>query len=265
MKRLRVLRLLRLLRLLLPVLCLQPSLPLRAAEPLPMTFAMQVFPPFITNDNGRQAGFFPDTLRAVCAAMHATCTMEIYPWRRAYAMVLSGSVDGILMLLNTPQRQVDLYMSPAIIQTSYALYAQQQNALRYSVPSDLTGYTVAAYGPSGTSYAAEGLVQRAPGARLEVEIDNPTALRKLRMGRYGAKAVVVINHDLALQLMKPEGDTGLKHVGELQKIEYHIGLSRKKLPQQQVDAFNTTLTDLLRDGTVAAIAKKYGLKAVAVE
>lgn len=156
-------------------------------------------------------------------------------------------------------------MSPPIIQTSYSLYAQQQSPVHYSSPADLAGYTVAAYGPSGTSYAAEGLVQRVQGARLEVEIDNPTALRKLRMGRYGPKAVVVINHDLALQLMKPEGDAGLKQVGELQKIEYHIGLSRKKLPLQQVEAFNAALTQLLRDGTIAAIAKKYGMKAVPAE
>ncbi|CAN7403157.1 ABC transporter substrate-binding protein [Pseudoduganella sp. LjRoot289] len=250
---------------LLKLLFIAWSLPVLAAEPLPMTFAMQVFPPFIIHENGQQSGFFPDTLRAVCTAMHASCTMEVYPQRRAYAMALGGGVDGILMLLNTPQRQVDLYMGPAIVQTAYALYAQQQNPVRYSVPADLAGYTVAAYGPSGTSYAAEGLVNRIPGARLEVEIDNPTALRKLRMGRYGPKAVVFINHDLALHLMKPEGDAGLKQVGELQKIEYHIGLSRKKLPQQQVDTFHATLQQLLRDGTIAAIAKKYGLKAVPSE
>lgn len=253
------------LRLLQLLLLIAICVPARAADPLPMTFSMQIFPPFISVENGRQSGFFPDTLRAVCAAMHASCTMEVYPWRRAYALALGGGVDGILMLLNTPQRQVDLYMTPAIIQTSYSLYAQQQNAVRYTSPADLAGYTVAAYGPSGTSYAAEGLVNRIPGGRLEVEMDNPTALRKLRMGRYGAKAVVVINHDLALQLMKPEGDAGLRQVGELQKIEYHIGLSRKKLPPQQVEAFNATLTQLLRDGTIAAIAKKYGLKAVPAE
>lgn len=252
---------LRLLQLLLVAL----FVPVRAAEPLPMTFAMQIFPPFISVENGLQSGFFPDTLRAVCATMHASCTMEVYPQRRAYAMALGGGVDGILMLLNTPQRQVDLYMGPAIIQTAYALYAQQQNPVRYTAPADLAGYTVAAYGPSGTSYAAEGLVNRIPGARLEVEIDNPTALRKLRMGRYGAKAVVFINHDLALHLMRQEGDAGLKQVGELQKIEYHIGLSRKKLPLQQVEAFNATLQQLLRDGTIAAIAKKYGLKPMPME
>lgn len=233
-----------------------------AAEVQSMTFVMQVFPPLVQSDKGQLSGPFPDILRAVCSAMHAECKQEAYPWRRATAMVLSGEADGILPILKTPQREVDFHMGPPLIQSSYILYAQQQSDIRYSAPEDLAGYTISAYGPSGTSFTAAQLVQRVPGARLEVEIDNQTALRKLRMGRYGSKAVVLINRGLAHYLMQPEGDAGLKQVGELQKTEYYIGLSRKKVPQNQVDAFNATLLQLLRDGTVAAIARKYDLKAV---
>lgn len=232
-----------------------------AAEVLSMTFVMQEFPPFVQYEKGHPSGPFPDILRAVCGAMHAECKQEVYPWRRANAMAQSGAVDGILMLLKTPLREAEYHLGPAVIQSSYVLYAQQQSAVKYSAPEDLAGYTVGAYGPSGTSFSAAQLVKRAPGARLEVEIDNPTALRKLRMGRYGSKAVVVINLELAQYLMRHEGDAGLKQVGELQKTDYYIGLSRKKLSQQQVEAFNATLLQLLRDGTVAAIAKEYGLKA----
>lgn len=232
-----------------------------AADVQSMTFVMQEFPPFVQNDKGRPSGPFPDILRAVCGALQAECKQEVYPWRRANAMAQSGAVDGILMILKTPQREAAYHIGPPLMQSSYVLYAQQQTALNYRTPQDLAGYTVGAYGPSGTSFSAAQLVKRVPGARLEVEIDNPTALRKLRMGRYGSKAVVVINLELAQYLMQPEGDAGLKQVGELQKTDYHIGLSRKKMSQPQAEAFNAALLQLLRDGTVAAIAKKYGLTA----
>lgn len=250
-------------RRLLPLLAVLSSAlaPLAHAAPPPLTFVMQVFPPFNQVKDGQPAGAFPDILREICAAMQTQCKLDIYPWRRAYALAQGGLADGILLLLKTPERDGIFHMGAPVLLSSYVLYAQQHNPLRYTGPADLAGYTISAYGPSGTSYAAADLVQRIPDARLEVEMDNPTALRKLRLGRYGARSVVFINHDLALQLIKQEGGTGLKQVGEVQKIEYHIGLSRKKMSEQQADLFHATLRQLQRDGTVAAIAHKYGLKA----
>lgn len=231
----------------------------RAAPP-PLTFVMQVFPPFNDVKGGQPVGVFPDILRAVCSAMQTQCKLDVYPWRRAYALAQGGKVDGILLLLKTPEREEIFHLGAPVIQSAYVLYAQQHNPVRYTAPADLAGYTIGAYGPSGTSYAAAELVQHIPGARMEVEMDNPTALRKLRLGRYGAKGAVFINQDLALHLMTQEGDAGLKQVGEVQKVEYYIGLSRKKMTEEQAELFHATLRQLQRDGTVAAIAHRHGLK-----
>jgi polar amino acid transport system substrate-binding protein len=232
-----------------------------AGEPPALVFVMQPFPPYTATENGQPSGFFADVMHEVCNSMQARCRIEIYPWRRALAMTMGGGVDGALMVRKTPERLLALHFSPAIVQSSYVLYAQQQSTLRYAGPADLAGYTVAAYGPSGTSRAAEALVQKIPGARFQLEIDNQTALRKLRSGRYGKKAVVVINKDLGQYLLRQEGGAALKQIGELEPVEYYIALSRKRLPQQQVERFNSILLERMRDGTVAAIARKYGLKA----
>ncbi|WP_082552003.1 ABC transporter substrate-binding protein [Massilia sp. Root351] len=250
-------------RLPLLAVLLSALLPAAALAAPPLTFVMQVFPPFNDVKGGQPVGVFPEVLREVCAAMQTECKLEVYPWRRAYALAQSGMADGILLLLKTPQREQIFHMGAPVIQSSYVLYAQQQNPMRYTGPADLAGYTIGAYGPSGTSYAATDLIQAIPDARLEVEMDNPTALRKLRLGRYGAKGAVFINLDLALHLMKQEGDAGLKQVGEVQKVEYYIGLSRKKMSVRQAELFHATLRQLQRDGTVAAIARKHGLKAAA--
>lgn len=232
-----------------------------AAPPPPLTFVMQVFPPFNDLKAGQPVGVFPDILREVCAAMRTECKLEVYPWRRAYALAHGGMVDGILLLLKTPEREEVFHLGAPVIESAYVLYAQQHNPLRYTAPADLAGYTIGAYGPSGTSYAAGDLLRQIPGARLEVEMDNPTALRKLRLGRYGPKGAVFINQDLAQHLMRQEGDAGLKQVGEVQQVEYYIGLSRKKMPAQQAELFHATLRQLQRDGKVAAIAHRHGLKA----
>ena len=249
---------LRMLSLLLP---LMTALSAGAAQPQVLTFVMQPFPPLTTNGTNKPDGFFPEVLQAVCASIKIECKAEVYPWRRAFAMMSGGTADGMLMLLKTPERTVAFNMGPPVLQSAYVLYTAPGTTVRYTSPDDLAGYTVAGYGPSGTSVAAEELGRLAPNSRVEIEVDNQTALRKLRQGRYGGKAVVVINKELGRFLLKQDGDAGLRQIGELKKTEYYIGLSRTRMPPELAERFNQALRQLLRDGTINAIAQKFDVKA----
>jgi len=233
-----------------------------AAPPLQLRFVAQPWPPFIHMENGKLTGPFADIVHTACETLRAQCTIEIFPWRRALQMVTEGEADGLLAILDLPERRQIFHMSPALIRTAYVLYAQQDSTLHDPTPDLLAGYTVASFGPSGTSSVAARLAQAAPNARLQVEIDNDTALRKLRMGRYGSKAVVVINKDLGIWLMQREGDAGLRQVGEVQKITYHLGLSRKRMAPAVKDQLMATLEDMVRSGTVHTIAARYGMQGV---
>jgi polar amino acid transport system substrate-binding protein len=233
-----------------------------AAPPLQLRFVAQPWPPFIHMDNGKLTGPFVDIVHTACESVRAQCTIELFPWRRALQMVTEGEADGLLAILDLPERRQLFHMSPALIRTAYVLYAQQDSTLHDPTPAMLAGYTVAAFGPSGTSSVAARLAQAAPNARLQVEIDNDTALRKLRMGRYGAKAVVLINEDLGIWLMRREGDAGLRQVGEVQKITYHLALSRKRMAPAVAERLMATLEEMVRSGTVHTIAARYGMHGV---
>ena len=63
------------------------------------------FPAFILDDNGKGAGPFPEVVRAVCDSMKIQCTLKVLPWRRAYAMAVTGVVDGIFVLARNPERE----------------------------------------------------------------------------------------------------------------------------------------------------------------
>lgn len=247
------------------VLPLGLALSAGAGEPQVYTFVMQPFPPITTGATGKPDGFFPEVLQAVCGAVKIQCRSMVYPWRRAYAMMTGGSADGMLMLLKTPDRAAAFNMGPPVLQSAYVMYAAPGNQVRYKSPADLAGYTLAGYGPSGTSVATEELGRMVPNSRVEMEVDNQTALRKLRLGRYGSKAVVVINQELGRFLLNQEGDAGLRQIGELKRTEYYIGLSRTRMPPELAERFNQALRVLLRDGTIGAIAQKYQLKAAPPE
>ncbi|GAB2837487.1 hypothetical protein GCM10027277_00340 [Pseudoduganella ginsengisoli] len=237
-------------------------LPALAAPPLHLRFVAQPWPPFIYSDQGKLAGPFTDFVHAACAAIQAQCTIELFPWRRALQMAMEGEADGLLAILDTPERRQLFHVSPGLIHTAYVLYARQDSALHDPTPAMLAGYTVAAFGPSGTATVAARLASSAPNAQLKIEIDNETALRKLRMGRYGDQAVVLINEDLGIWLMQKEGDAGLRQVGEVQKITYHIGMSRKRGAQEARTRFLAALDAMIHSGAVRDMAARYGMRGV---
>lgn len=231
-----------------PVLAQTPS----------MSFVMENFPPFIQDDNGNGAGPFPEVVRAVCDAMKVKCTLKVLPWRRAYAMAVSGLADGIFVLARTPAREQAFHFTDPVFQSSFAVFARQ-SAFNYTQPDDLKGFTVATYGPSAVSMEMQALAKTVP-MHLEMEIDNQSVLRKLRAGRYPAPAVGVMNKEVGLYVIAQEKLTGLKVAGDLKPIAYGIGLSRNRVSDAQAERFNVALRELLKQGTVKAIADKYGLK-----
>jgi polar amino acid transport system substrate-binding protein len=246
-------------RKLLGSLVLALALPAAAKVPT-MNFVMESFPPFIVDDQAQGTGPFPDVVRAVCEAMKIECSFKLLPWRRAYAMAEAGMVDGIFVLARTSEREKLFHYSDAVMQSSFVVFTGDA-AFAYAKPLDLNGYTVATYGPSAVSQEMHHLSKSIPTMRLEMEVDNRTVLRKLLAGRYVAPAVAVMNKDVGLQIIAEEKLNGLRVAGEYKPVSYAIGLSRKKVSKEQADRFNAALHELIKQGTVKAIADKYGLKA----
>jgi polar amino acid transport system substrate-binding protein len=225
-----------------------------------LRFGVQAFPPFNIDDHGRAAGPFPDIVRAACERIKADCVLTILPWRRLLALVDSGELHGVPVLLHTEERERQFYFGPAIAATNYSLYTTVRAPLQYHEPRDLAGYTVAAYGPSGTFTSASELLQDVPGLKLVTEMSSGVALRKLANGRYGPKGAVFVNQDVAEYLIRQDHLQGLRHAGTAKRIEYFICMVRKSVSPQRAEEFNAALRALLDEGRVRDILAPYGLK-----
>jgi len=236
--------------------------PPSGAQTQSMTFVMENFPPFIVDDHGSGSGPFPEVVRAACVAMKIPCTLKLLPWRRAYAMAEAGSVDGIFVLARNAEREKHFHFTDPVFQSSFVVISRKPEFV-YAEPRDLNGLTVAMYGPSAISKKMHDLAKTLPSMRLEMEIDNRLVLRKLRAGRYPEPAAAVMNKDVALQLIAQEKLSGLNMAGEYEPVVYGIGMPRKRVSPEQAERFNRTLRELIRQGTVKAIADKYGIKAAA--
>lgn len=251
--------------MLIATLAVAVAVPATAAAPVSgpiqsMTFVMEHFPPYINDDDkGSGTGPFPDVARAVCDAMKIECTLKLLPWRRAYAMAEAGTVDGIFVLARTDEREKLFHFTDMVFQSSFVVMVRE-SPFTYTQPQDLGGFTVVTYGPSAVSKAMQDLALAVPRVKLELEVDNRTVLRKLLAGRYTQPAAAVINRDVAMQLIAEDKLAGLKIAGEYQQVAYAIGLSRKKVGREQADRFNAALRELVKQGTVKAIAERYNVK-----
>ncbi|SFN58101.1 polar amino acid transport system substrate-binding protein [Formivibrio citricus] len=223
-----------------------------------MLWVTEPFHPYSYKENGKVAGPFADIVQAACDRLKVECTMEIFPWRRALRMAEEGQVSGLFGVAKTPEREKAFYLSEPILDTAYSFFAPVSSQFSYQRVEDLNGYTVGVYGPSATSKALENVAQGK--TNIVIEVANLTAIKKLIGGRYGDKALVLVNREVGLSLLKEEKITNLKLVGDLQKIQFTIGLSRKKVSEQQAIQFNNAVKALIKEGKVKAILEKHGMR-----
>jgi polar amino acid transport system substrate-binding protein len=246
---------------LLPMLVLSAlSWPARAAEP-GMLFLMQDYPPFVVNDNGHASGPYPDIVRRACSLLARDCTLKFVPWRRAQWDVEHGQADGLFVVLRTPDREALYYFSPPLLSSAFGFFVRDGSPLKYAEPQDAAGWTVGVFGPSGSSRMASGLADTiVPRPQINFEIDNLTALKKLQAGRYGAHGAAFMNVELGRALIAKHQLQGVRLAGELPPAAHHVGLSRLKLSPAEAERFHAALRELIDNGTVAQIARAYGLK-----
>jgi len=230
------------------------------AQTTTLIFASQDFPPFNVEINGKASGPFVDIVNVVCRRIQINCIVETLPWRRGIAEVEEGRLNGAFPLIRFPEREQFFYLLGPIANAVYAVYAGAGDTLQYHDAKDLLGYTIAAYGPSGTSLMLEQVTSGMPSVKRETEISNLTVLKKLSVGRYGSKGLGFLNRDVAQYLIAQEHIENVHLAGAVKVQEYYIGLSRKSVSPEVEARFSAALAALTQSGELVSILKKYGLE-----
>lgn len=231
-----------------------------AASAAPLRWVTGDFPPYAFERDGKAVGPLVEVLSTACARVQRRCTLEVMPWQRAQRMAEHGAVDGIFPLVRLPERELRYYFSPPLVDVTLTLFAPAASRFTYRAPADLSGRTVGVYGPSGSSRAFADATRGVPGLTVSVEIDNPTALRKLVGRRYGEQGLVVMNRDLARILIRRDASTALKAVGDVKSIGYHFALSRGAVSAHEAEQFNAAFDAMRKEGQLKAILNRHGLR-----
>jgi polar amino acid transport system substrate-binding protein len=227
--------------------------------PTTMHFVTKAFAPYAyAAPDGRPAGPMVELLHAACAEAGWHCTVEVLPWRRALGMALRSEVDGVFPVVSSAARRSAFHLSPEIVHARYALFARQD---RWTPRTELSGRTIAAYGPSDATTTLLQLTSSVPGVEIEIEPDHQTVLRKLSAGRYGDNGLALVNEAVAQALHYVAGGAPLQRVGVVKHLSYAFALAPQRVSAAQALAFDEAIHALCRSGRTARIFKPYGLPA----
>lgn len=229
-----------------------------------LRFNTQDFPPFSYLVDGVVSGPAVEVVRAVCREAELNCAIKSLPWTRAQLEVEQGQADGLFVLRWSPERENQLWFSPPVMQSAYGVFVHADDPLQYHRPTDLAGYTVGVYGPSGTARALEQIhdqIAREQGKPMVIEMrpDDEAGFKKL-----GAKRVQAVfsNQEVGQAMITKLGLKNIRYAGTAEVVKYYIGLSRQHVDASVAERFIKAFRKLHAEGTIGRILAEQQMREV---
>jgi polar amino acid transport system substrate-binding protein len=228
-----------------------------AAEPVrPLVLAFDVMLPWKSLVDGVYGGAYTEIARELARRAGQPLEIRECPLKRCLFMLERGDADIIIGLRNTPERQryLQFLRTPYRDRSSDKVFYVQEGR-----SASIRGYADLAPLRIGTKLGAEYLPRFDQDASLNKDAvkDMEINFRKLAMGRLDA---VLIPEDQGEALL-----ARLQLEGHIDKAAYRIpdpspravAVARNSAAMANIAALERAMSEMARDGTLAAIYKRY--------
>jgi polar amino acid transport system substrate-binding protein len=224
------------------------ALPL-AAQAGSLQLFTEYTPPDIMRDGQRIIGISPDKVKEIMSRAGISYTVEIMAWKRAYELALRMPDACVFSTSRTPEREALFKWIGPLREVDWTLYGLANAPFQLTALDDARKLRIGGY--SG-DVRVQYLQDR--GFTVDVAPDNFSNPRKLLGGRID---LWVTSHQLANGLLEQEGLAG-KIVPVLTFHTSRAYLAcNKAVPDAMVAAMSAAMADIVKDGTSAAIDRKY--------
>lgn len=218
----------------------------------PLVVAMDEWPPFRMEQEGRFRGLDVDILEAMAKRAGVEVEVRRYPWGRALSFMQSGKVDLMMGLARTAEREryID-YLAPSYYECHPAFYGRAEVANRVHRYDDL--------------YALElGYVLKS--AYFEPFDSDPKLRRHGVPTEQQLLGMVVRGHLDLLVGTDCQVDYALaKDAHHLIKtpwqpdarVNLYVGVSKQSAGKEQAHLLEQALASMIKDGTIERLATAY--------
>lgn len=223
-----------------------------------LVIGITLYEPMNYNDaSGKLIGFDTEFAEAACKLVGVTPVFQVIDWEQKETELKAKSIDVIWNGLTvTEERRANMAFSTSYIVNKQAVIIKKDNAGKYATLEDMAGASVTAENGSAGQSAVEG---------SEVLSANPfvaSAAQKdvLMEIKAGTSEIGVLDYVMARQVIREDTDYSdlmIVESVELAREEYAIGFRLED--KETLEKFNKAIEDLISDGTLMALAEKYGL------
>jgi polar amino acid transport system substrate-binding protein len=212
----------------------EPSLYI-AAEPTPAAHLQE----------GRVAGLGPDLMREIMARAGIAYTIELLPWKRAYAAATERANACVLYTTRTLERETLFKWVGPLDEAQWVLMARAGSPIKLSTLEDARPYTIGTY-----SGDARDQFLRERGFKVEpapADLLNPPKLIHHRIDLWAASVRRGSN------VLAQHGWAGLiVPLLTFRRIPVFLACNRE-VPDAMVARMNTALDGMRHDGTLRRI------------
>lgn len=209
---------------------------------------------YYDTDGTTLIGFDTEFTYAVCEKLGVTPEFQIIDWEQKEAMLKAGNIDCIWNGLTvTEDRKQDMDFSKTYLKNRQCIVINKANADKYTDTASLASAILSAESGSAgeTAIAADANLKN---AQYVASSNQQNALVGLKAGNFDA---IIIDHSLAAASCG-KGDYADMMILESVQLEdeyYAIGF---RVGSDMIEKVNGIIDELIADGTLAAIAAKYG-------
>ncbi len=216
-----------------------------------LTLTTEEYPPFNMLDERTKepTGITVDKVVELMNRAHEPFTITAYPWPRAYQMALQTDNTCVFSTSRTPEREALFTWIGPLAKSDWAIFARASDTRKPKSLEDVRPFVIGGY-----NNAATGEYLKLRGYKVDLAINDSLNMQKLLRNRIDFWATGDL---LGKYLIGKAGLAG--QIVPLFKFELsglYMACNRAMSPQD-AEKFNRILKEMDRDGSSAAIERKY--------
>ncbi|MHB1436893.1 MAG: substrate-binding periplasmic protein [Thiobacillus sp.] len=210
------------------------------------------YPPVTFMKDGRPSGFVTDMVREIAARQKIPDNIRLTSWKNAYNMALVHPKVVLFSAERTPERESLFQWVGPVGKNSAILYAKRGSGIRINSLEEAKAISAIA---TTTNWFTEQHLKREGFKNLLSSPDPRTNIRQLMNG----ETQLSIFTDITIQELVREAGYSmddLEPVFTVIQTDFYIALS-SDTPADVVQAWQTTLDSLKKDGSFEKIYRRY--------
>jgi polar amino acid transport system substrate-binding protein len=220
------------------------------AQATSLTLVTEDYPPYAYRENGVLKGTSVEQVELIMRGAGMTYRVEMMPWARALTLAETEANYCVFTTAHNSEREHRFKWVEPILSGRTLLIRKAGAAVTAATPEAATHYTVGATRGDFTA----GLLTEKGFRKIDLAADFNLTLKKLMAGRVDMMPIAE-DYYVKLRRQGAEIEKVLVLSEQIFSIACNLSVSDADVARMQA-----ALTDLVRDGTQAAIFRRYGLE-----